>query len=97
MDNAREFLNYINAAKMKSRNVGLNSWLAEMSIMEQELLTLSEHLSSPPGFRGVRVALSLILCVCFVDRCCPFVLFILVIVLSVLLRYTDSGIFKFFL
>jgi hypothetical protein len=34
-----------------------------------------EHLSSPPVFSGVRVTLSLVLCVCFVDRClsfCPF-------------------------
>ena len=26
-----------NAAKMKSRNAGLNSWLAEMSVVEQGL------------------------------------------------------------
>ena len=41
----------------------------------------------------------LVLSVCFVDRC--FVLFLLAIVLSVLLRYTDSdypfGIFRLFL
>jgi hypothetical protein len=36
-DNAREFRNYINVAKMKSWNVGLNSWLAEMSVVEQGL------------------------------------------------------------
>jgi hypothetical protein len=41
-----------------------------------------------PGFNEVRVTRSLVLYVCFVDRL--FVLFILVIVLSVLLRYTDS-------
>jgi hypothetical protein len=50
--------------------------------VEQELLTLPEHLSSSPVV-------------------CPFVLFLLVIVLSVLLRFTDSdylfGIFKLFL
>ena len=67
-------------------------------LVEQELLTLPEHLSSPPGFRVTR---SLVLCVCFVNRCLSFVLFILAIVLSVLLRYTDSdcpfGIFKLFL
>jgi hypothetical protein len=40
--------------------------------MEQELLTLPEHLSSPPVFSGVRVARSLVLCVCFVDRGLPF-------------------------
>ena len=39
------------------------------------LLTLPEHLSSPPGFSVVRVTRSLVLCVYFVDRClsfCPF-------------------------
>ena len=41
----REFRNYIRAAKMKSRNVGFNSWLAEMSVVEQELLTLPGLLS----------------------------------------------------
>ena len=101
-------------------------------LVEQELLTLPEHLSSPAVFSGVQVTRSLVLYVCFVDRClsfctfsfvvcclfffdiriliaplvssnssCPFVLFLSVIVLSVLLRYTDSdcpfGIFKLFL
>ena len=70
-----------------------------VSLVEQELLTLPGHLSSPPVSSGVRVTRSLVLCVCIVDRC--FVLFLLAIVLSVLLRYMDSdypfGIFKFFL
>ena len=69
-----------------------------MSLVEQELLTLPEHMSSPPVFSGVRVTRSLVLCVCFVN--CPFVLFLLAIVLFVLLRYADSnypfGIFKLF-
>jgi hypothetical protein len=34
-----------------------------VSLVEQELLTLPEHLSSPPVFSGVRVTRSLILCV----------------------------------
>ena len=45
------------------------------ALVEQKLLTLPEHLSSPPVFSGVCVTLSLVLCVCFVDRClsfCPF-------------------------
>ena len=58
-------------------------------LVDQELLTLLEHLSSPPVFSGVRVPRFLVLYVCFVA-----------IVLSVLLRYTDSGcpfgIFKLF-
>ena len=33
------------------------------------LLVLQVHLSSPPVFSGVRVTQSLLLCVCFVDRC----------------------------
>jgi hypothetical protein len=64
------------------------------------MLILPEHLSLPPGFSGVRVTLSLVLCVCFVDRClsfCPFSFG----QLSVLRQSTDSdypfGIFKLFL
>ena len=46
-----------------------------MSLVEQELLTLTEHLSSPPVFRGVRVTRSLVLYVCFVYRCLSFCTF----------------------
>jgi hypothetical protein len=41
-------------------------------------------------FSGVRVTRSLVLCVMFVDHCLSFCIFILAIVLSVLLRLTDS-------
>ena len=72
-----------------------------VSLVEQELPTLPEHLSSPSDFSGLRVTQSLVLCVCFVDLVCPFVLFLLAIVLSVLLWYTDSnypfGTFNLFL
>ena len=68
--------------------------------MEQQLITLPEHMSSSPVFRGVRVTRTLVLYVCFVDVVCPFVLFLLAIVLSVF-RFTDSDysfvIFKLFL
>jgi hypothetical protein len=37
--------------------------------------TLPEHPSSPPVFSGVRVMRSLVLYVCFVDRCLPFCTF----------------------
>jgi hypothetical protein len=37
-------------------------------LVEQKLLTVPEHLSSPPVFSGVRVSRSLVLYVCFVDR-----------------------------
>ena len=61
----------------------------EVPLVEQELLTLPEHLSPPTVFSFGH---------CVV---CPFVLFLLAIVLSVLLRFSDSdypfGIFKLFL
>jgi hypothetical protein len=44
-------------------------------LVEQELLTLPEHLISPPVFSGVRVTRSLVLYVCFVDRCLSFCTF----------------------
>jgi hypothetical protein len=55
-----------------------------------------EHVFTPV-FGGVRVTRSLVLCVCFVDRFSPFVLF-LAIVLSVLHRFMDYpfGILKLF-
>ena len=43
--------------------------------MEHELLTLPEHLRSPPVIREVRVTRSLILCVDFEDRCLSFCTF----------------------
>ena len=47
------------------------AWLL-VPLVEQELPTLPGHLSSPLVFSGVRVTRSLVLCVCFVDRCSPF-------------------------
>ena len=47
----------------------------QVPLVEHELLTLPEHLRSPPVFSGVRVTRSLALYECFVDRClpcCPF-------------------------
>jgi hypothetical protein len=46
-----------------------------MPLVEQELFSLPDHLSSYPVFSGVRITRSLVLYVCFVDRClsfCPF-------------------------
>ena len=67
-------------------------------LVEQELLTLPGHLSSPQIFIGVRVTRSLVWYVMFCRSL--FVLFRLAIVLSVL-WFTDSdyplGIFKLFL
>ena len=50
----------------------LSRWVP---LVEQELPTLPGHLSSPPVFCGVRVTRSLVLYVCFVDRCLSFCTF----------------------
>jgi hypothetical protein len=60
-------------------------------LKKQKLLTLRE------AHEFTRcVTRSLALCVCFVDRCLSFVLFLLAIVLSILLQYTILIIFKLF-
>jgi len=72
-------------------------------VVEQELSTLPEHPNLPLVLIGVRVTRSLILYVLFCRSLIvsPFVLFLLTIMLSVLLRFTDSDfpidIFKLFL
>jgi hypothetical protein len=53
-------------------------------LLEQELLTLPEHMSSHPVFSGVHVTQSSV----YMYVVCPFVLFLLAIMLSVLLWYT---------
>jgi len=76
--------------------------MSETSLVEQEIRILPEHLSSPSVFSGVGVTRSLVLCVCFVDRCLSFCTFTFdhIIVLFVPLRCTDSdypvGIFKLY-
>ena len=54
-----------------------------------------------PSFSGIRFTRSYVLCVCFVDHYLSFCPLFLDIVLSVLLRFTDSsylfGIFTLFL
>jgi hypothetical protein len=74
-----------------------------VSLVEQELLTLLEHLRSPPIFSEIRVTRSVVLCVCFVDlrlSLCTFSFSFCHCVVCYFL-YTDSdwpfGIFKFFL
>ena len=49
----------------------------QVQVVEQELLTLPEHLSSSPVFSGVCATRSLVLCVCFVDCFLAFVLSVL--------------------
>jgi hypothetical protein len=46
-----------------------------VSLMVPELLTIPKHLISPPVCSGVRVTRSLVLYVCFVDRCLSFCTF----------------------
>ena len=53
-------------------NTRLTLWVP---LVEQELLKLPEHTSSPPVFSGVRVTRSVVLCVCFVDRYLSFCTF----------------------
>ena len=61
-----------------------NSWLItgfvtrstrRVPLVEQELLTHPEHMSSPSVCCGVRVTRSLVLYECFVDRCLSFCTF----------------------
>jgi hypothetical protein len=60
------------------------------SIITSQLLTRPEHLSSHPVFSGVRVTRYLFYVYVLWIVVCPFVLFLLAIVLSVHLRFTDS-------
>ena len=74
-----------------------DSWV---SLVEQELLTLPEHLGSSPVFNGVRVTRSLVLYVCFVDRCLSFCTFSFdhcVVCSSIYDSDCPFGIFKLFL
>ena len=64
-----EFMNirHIMAQRLAPRNCNLI--VCYFALVEQELLTLPEHMSSPLVFSGVRVTRSLVLYVCFVDCC----------------------------
>ena len=46
-----------------------------MYSVAEEWYNLNAYLSSPPGFSGVRVTRSLVLYVCFIDRCLSFCTF----------------------
>ena len=65
----------------------------QLPLVKQELLTLPERPSSTPYFSRIPATRSLVLCVCFVDHCLSFCTFFLyfILVLSVLLQYTDSN------
>jgi hypothetical protein len=49
--------------------------IRRVPLVEQEMLTLPEHLSSSPVFSGVGVTPYLVICVFFVDRCLSFCTF----------------------
>jgi hypothetical protein len=57
----------------KNNNIQTGMPTRWVPLVEQELFILPKCLSSPSVFSGVHVTRSLVLCVCFVDRCnCPF-------------------------
>ena len=58
--------------------------------MEQELLTLPEHLNSSPVFSGVRVTRSLVLCVYYMCMFCRLLFVLFFCWPFCCLRYTDS-------
>ena len=51
----------------------------QVSIVQQELPTLPDNMSSLQSFSGIRVTRSLVLCVCIVDRCLSYFPFYYVI------------------
>ena len=63
------YLSYALSGFFLIHDISLTRLTWRVSLVEQELLTLPDHLSSSPVFGGVRVNPSLVLCVCFVDRC----------------------------
>ena len=75
----------------------------QVPLVEQELLALPEHLSSPPGFSGVHVAKFLVFCVLFCRSLfflCPFFLChcsLCVLCFSASQSEYPFGIFKLFL
>jgi hypothetical protein len=65
----------VNASWSFPHSWRITGFVRRVPLVDQELLTLPEHLSSPQAFSAVRVTRSLVLCVWFADRClsfCPF-------------------------
>jgi hypothetical protein len=79
----------------------ITGFVARLTLVEQELFILTEHLNSSPVLSGVRVTGSLVLCVWFVDRCLSFCTFsfdhCVVCSSSIYRLYYLFGIFKLFL
>ena len=72
--------------------ISISALFMTRTSLQELLITLSEHMSSPPGFSGVRVTRSLVLRL--------FFSFSLLVILLSVLRLTDSdypfAIFKHF-
>ena len=68
-------LTYIPTPRTKLITGFVTRLTRRVPLVEQKLFILPEHLSTPPGFSEVCVARSLVLCVCFVDRCLSFCTF----------------------
>ena len=69
----------VNTSRSFPRSWLISGFVARLtrraSLVEQELLTIPEHLSSSTVFSGVRVTRYSVVCVCFVDRCLSFCTF----------------------
>ena len=67
---------YVLNSRQEGKVRGITEFVTRLTrwvpLVEQELLTLPEHMSSSPDFSWVRVTRSLVLYVCFVDRCLYF-------------------------
>ena len=70
--------------------------LRTMTLVEQELHSLPEHLSSPPVFSSVRVTRSLVFCICFADRCLSFFTFLWPLCCLFIDSDFPFGVFKLF-
>ena len=63
----------VKRSESENKNRKYNSLVFNKNMLvEQEIFTLPKHLSSSSVFSGVRVTRSLVLYVCFVDRCLYF-------------------------
>ena len=71
----------VNTSRSFPRSLFITGFVTRLTrrvpLVEEEMLTLPEHLSSPLLLSGVRGTWSVVLCVCFSDRClsfciCPF-------------------------
>ena len=59
----------VNTSRFFPHSRLITGLVTRLTLVEQDLLTLQEHLYSPLVFSGVRISRSFVLYVCFVDRC----------------------------